>query len=304
MSDLFADFNFRAEIDKIWARRWLIIGACLITGIIAVTVTSPFIMKPEFKSTASLFPPSISSITRLDFAENMYHGIEQGEVEDVDRVVALLKASDLKDMMAEKYNLMVHYNIDSEFKGPIKTATEKFYKRYDDNVNVVFTQFSTVQIDVYDSDANRKEGLRLTELNIQKLSVKIDSIRDSLQYYRTKYQIYRVENLSDVIAEYLYRNTKLKPAFHEFYDRAMTLETQMFNLNLILADQQREVFYRRKNLDIFPSLIHVINYAKPAKHKSRPKRTLILASTFGGTLLMMLFLVILLDRKKRPPLPI
>lgn len=326
MNDLFVDFNLRAEWEKLWSRRLLIGGICLIVALITIVMTSPWFMKPEFKSTAIIFPPAISSVTQLNFTENGYRGIEAGEVEDVDRFISLLSAPMLKDKMAEKYGLYGHYGFEQNSPDGVKTASEKFYNTYDDKIRVKFTQFSTVQIDVYDTDSafaaaiandyiayadsflevmsGRKEGIRFTENEIKIISAEIDSLRDSVQYYRSKYQIYRVENLSDAVATYLYSSSRIKPEFHQHYDRVMALETQLFNLNLTLADMQKELYFRKKNLENYPSLLHVVNYAKPSKSKARPLRTLILLSTTGATFLMMILLVILLDRKRRPSLPI
>jgi len=326
MNDLFVDFNLRAEWDKLWARRMLIALVCGTVALIAIILTMPVFMKPEFKSTSVIFPPSISSITQLNFTENGYRGIEAGEVEDIDRVISLLQAPMLKDKMAEKYNLYEHYGFPSPPGGVVRTASEKFYNVYDDKVKVKFTQFSTVQIDVYDTDSviaaaiandyiayvdtflenmsGRKKGLQATLNEIQVLSVEIDSVRDSIEYYRRNYQIYRVENLSDVVADFMYRNTRIRPEFHLYYDRTMALETQMFNLNLTLADLQKERYFRIKNLETYPSLLHVVNYAKPAQFKSRPKRTLILLSAIGAAFLAMSIYILLMDRRKRPSLPI
>lgn len=326
MNDLFVDFNLRSEWDKIWARRKLILAVCGFAAFCAIILTLPAFMKPEFKSTAVIFPPSISSVTQLNFTENGYRGIESGEVEDVDRIVSLLQAPMLKDMMAEKYKLYPHYGFPEPKDGIVTTASEKFYNTYDDKVKVKFTQYSTIQIDVFDTDSfiaasiandyiayadsfleamsGRKEGYKKTLEEIRVLSLEIDSVRDSVEFYRTNYNIYRVENLSEAVATYLYSSSRIKPEFHRNYDRAMALETQLFNLNLTLADLQKEKYFRKKNLDTYPSLLHVVNYAKPAEFKSRPKRTLILISTVGATLLMMVFAVLLLDRKRRPSLPI
>jgi uncharacterized protein involved in exopolysaccharide biosynthesis len=326
MNDLFVDFNLRSEWDKLWARRTLILSVSAFTALCAIILTLPVFMKPEFKSTAVIFPPSISSVTQLSFTENGYRGIESGEVEDVDRIVSLLQAPMLKDMMAEKYNLYPHYGFPEPAGKKVSTASEKFYNAYDDKVKVKFTQYSTIQVDVYDTDSfiaasiandyikyadsfleamsGRKAGYAKTLEEIKVLSIEIDSIRDSVEFYRTNYNIYRVENLSEPVATYLYGSTKIKPEFHKNYDRAMALETQLFNLNLTLADLQKEKYFRKKNLDTYPSLLHVVNYAKPAEYKSRPKRTIILISTVGATLLAMIFAVLLLDRKRRPSLPI
>jgi hypothetical protein len=326
MNDLFVDFSFRSEWEKLWGRRKLLIGVCGAATLIGILFTSPWFMKPEFKSTAAIFPPSISSITQFNFSENAFRGFEAGEVEDVDRIISLLQAPSLKDLMAMRYDLYAHYGLETPKGGPALTASEKFYKVYDDKVKVSFTQFSTIQIEVFDTDsvlaaqiandyivyvdsfldkvASRKEGLREVEGNIAELKVQIDSLRDSVQYYRTRYQIYQVENLSDAVATYLYQKSHISPEFHVHYDRTMALATQLFNLNLILADLQRERFFRKKHLETYPSLLHVINYAKPSGYKARPKRMIIVFTVTFSTLLLMVFWVLLMDRRKRPVLPI
>lgn len=326
MNDLFVDFNLRAEWEKLWSRRMLIGGLTFGVALLSILATSPWFMQPEFKSTAVIFPPAISSITQLNFTENGYRGIEAGEVEDVDRLISLLQAPMLKDKMAQKYGLYPHYGFEDNREEGVKTASQKFYDSYDDKVQVKFTQFSTVQIDVYDTDSvlaaaiandyiayadsfldamsGRRSGIAFTEQEIKTISAEIDSTRDSVEYYRSKYQIYRVENLSDAVATYLYSGSRIKPEFHKHYDRAMALETQLFNLNLTLADMQKELYFRRKNLETYPSLLHVVNYAKPARVKARPKRTLILLGATGATFLFSCILVFLLDRKRRPSLPI
>ncbi len=104
---------------------------------------------PErYKSTVVLYPANSTSVSQtLATDENTERGLLQfGEKEEVEQMMQMLQSNDIRNRIIEKYNLIEHYRIDPD----TKYLYTKLYDKYEDNVKISRTEYTSVKVDVLD----------------------------------------------------------------------------------------------------------------------------------------------------------
>ena len=93
----------------------------IIAIVAAIVFSSPFFIKPMYKSTVILYPTASNSISKALLSENRGNTkdiLEFGEDEQTEQMLQVLNSNKIRDRIIEKYNLLDHYNIkkDSKYK--------------------------------------------------------------------------------------------------------------------------------------------------------------------------------------------
>jgi len=147
------DYSFEL-IDVInfllrWRKPLLYISAA--SAVISVIVSSPWIIRPMFKSTAIFYPStnnSISSALFTDFRVKTKDPLEFGEQIAAQQYVQLLESDLLKSRVIKSFNLEQHYGIDSDDK----VKNYKLGKIYNRNISIKKTPFASIEVNVLDED--------------------------------------------------------------------------------------------------------------------------------------------------------
>ncbi len=169
------------ELDKerqnllvfIWKRRKIIMIVTVAAAVLAVVVS--FLMTPIYRSTAIVFPAATSTVSFSEQRNAKAAAMDFGEEEQAEQLVQILQSSRIRDRIVEQFDLMKHYEIDTD--DPNKHY--KLVKAYNDNFFFVRTRFGSIQIDVLDKEPQRAADManRIVEL--------IDTVKNQMVSERT-----------------------------------------------------------------------------------------------------------------------
>jgi uncharacterized protein involved in exopolysaccharide biosynthesis len=300
-------------------------------GILAAIIfSSPYFIKPKYKSTVIMFPVATNSVSKVLLSQNSpikedIMGI--GEEEQAEQLIQILNSNLIRDRIVKKYNLLEHYEIhpDSKFK------LTRLYNEYEDNVKFRRTEFMAVKVTVFDTDpviaakiANdiaalvdstknamqRERSLKaffIVEKEYESLKQEIDIIVDSLTYLGEK-GVNDYERQSEVL------NQQLAIAISDgkigvqrilqrkldtlgkyggvFLSLKNALEFKTEQLTLLKTK------YQEAKVDAEQSLPQkfIVNDAYPAERKSYPIRWIIVIVTAFSVFFLSVLLILLLEQ--------
>jgi uncharacterized protein involved in exopolysaccharide biosynthesis len=157
MTDQLNQEPFKKELNSInllqllykWRLPLAIITAVAIVA--AIIFSSPFFIKPKFKSSVIMFPVATNSISKVLISQNS--GIKEdilgiGEDEQAEQMLQMLNSNLIRDRIIQKYNLMEHYDISPDSKYKYTRLT----REYENNVKFRRTEYMAVKITVFDTD--------------------------------------------------------------------------------------------------------------------------------------------------------
>ena len=149
----------------------------ILAVIISSIISSPVFIKPKYKSTAILFPTTTNSVSKALLNENNVNTqdiLEFGEENAAEQMLQILNSDDIRTRIIKKYNLMRHYNIDSTSKYPYT----KLFNEYKNNISFERTEFMSVKIEVFDTDAQMAADISNDISNL------LDTIKTKIQKER------------------------------------------------------------------------------------------------------------------------
>jgi len=119
--------------------------------IAAFIFSSPYFIKPKFKSSVIMFPVATNSISKVLISQNS--GIKDdilgiGEEEQAEQMLQMLNSNLIRDRIIEKYDLIRHYDIPLDSKHKFT----RLHREYEDNVKFRRTEYMAVKITVFDTD--------------------------------------------------------------------------------------------------------------------------------------------------------
>lgn len=117
----------------------------------AVLFSSPFFIKPKYKSSVIMFPVATNSISKVLISQNS--GIKEdilgiGEEEQAEQMLQMLNSNFIRDRIVQKYNLFKHYRIPENSKHKYT----RLFREYENNVRFRRTEYMAVKITVFDTD--------------------------------------------------------------------------------------------------------------------------------------------------------
>ena len=130
-------------IKKKWKHLLIVCSVALIASLII-----SYCVPERYKSTVVLYPANSTSVSQtLATDENTERGLLQfGEKEEVEQMMQMLQSNDIRNRIIEKYNLIEHYRIDPD----TKYLYTKLYDKYEDNVKISRTEYTSVKVEVLD----------------------------------------------------------------------------------------------------------------------------------------------------------
>jgi len=157
----------------------------------AILFSSPFFIRPKYKSSVIMFPVATNSISKVLISQNS--GIKEdilgiGEDEQSEQMLQMLNSNLIRDRIIEKYNLMKHYEIspDSKYK------YTRLHREYEDNVKFRRTEYMAVKITVFDTDPQMAADMA------NDIAALLDTTRNIMQKERAvkAFQIVNAEYVS------------------------------------------------------------------------------------------------------------
>jgi len=157
MADQLNQDSIRKELNSVnllnllykWRLPLIIITSVAIVA--AIVFSSPFFIRPKFKSSVIMFPVATNSISKVLISQNS--GIKEdilgiGEEEQAEQMLQMLNSNLIRDRIIAKYNLFDHYRISKESKHKYT----RLHREYENNIKFRRTEYMAVKITVFDTD--------------------------------------------------------------------------------------------------------------------------------------------------------
>lgn len=158
----------------IWSKRRFIIIASSTVAVISVVVS--FLITPVFLSTAIVFPAATGSVSFSEQRNAKSAAMDFGEEEQAEQLVQILQSSRIKDKIVSQFQLLEHYEIDSNDVN----KNFKLNQQYNSQISFSRTKFGSIRIDVLDKDA------ALASEIANKIVDLIDTVKNEMIAERTR----------------------------------------------------------------------------------------------------------------------
>jgi capsular polysaccharide biosynthesis protein len=183
MTDLLNQEPFKKELNSINLLHLLLkwrfpLAIITVIAIVAsIIFSSPFFIKPKYKSSVIMFPVATNSISKVLISQNS--GIKEdilgiGEDEQSEQMLQMLNSNLIRDRIIEKYDLMNHYKISSDSK----YKYTRLHREYENNVKFRRTEYMAVKITVFDTDPQMAADMA------NDIAALLDSTRNIMQKER------------------------------------------------------------------------------------------------------------------------
>jgi uncharacterized protein involved in exopolysaccharide biosynthesis len=184
----------------IWRKKLLIVT--LIAVVVSVAVS--FIISPQYKATAIVFPSRTFSVSKLLIEQNQgaqEDYMDLGDEDDAEKLLQILNSSEIRSKIADQYDLWTNWQI----KNNTPYSQHYLKLKWDDMVTFKRTNFVSIRVEVYDYVANRsadiansiveyadsvkfrmtrevaKQALGITKEEYEATITRINELQDSLQ---------------------------------------------------------------------------------------------------------------------------
>ncbi len=298
-----------------WRKHLIIVG--LVSFLASALFSSPWFIKPKFKSYALVYPSNLIAYSNESATEQM---------------LQFAQSSEIRNWVIKAFDLYSHYDIDTITNKHFKSEV---IKMYEENVTIRKTEYETMEITVYDTDpeiasqmtdsiihyfdifvrrlhaSKSREVLVITQNQLLEKKAQMDSMEAILKTYREQYNLLDYKEQSrEATRGYLrgLRNgdsrsvkeaqniiTALKDKGGEFN----ALNELLWRLRGDYNTLQLE--YENAKKDVYKKLTYanVVSHPQPADKKSYPVRWLIVVISVGSSLLVaFLTLLIFSSRDK------
>lgn len=146
------EINNSSEQLLIRIIRWRkpIMIASIVAFIISTTIA--FLLAPQYRSTATIFPARSFSVSKLLIEQNTGNQedyMELGDEDDAEKLLQILNSDQLKKMVADKFDLWKRWKVEKD-----KYAEHYLKLKWDNMVRYKRTDFNSIKVEVYDYTAN------------------------------------------------------------------------------------------------------------------------------------------------------
>ena len=316
-----------------WEKKWTLIIISFLAGIISIAVTLS--MPDRFKSTVVMFPAASISVAKSLVETSSISMSSQGILsfgreEDGERMLQILNSIHIKSHIMEKFNLLEHYEIDLEKD---KFPYTKLENRYKDNVKFRQTEYTSIEITVFDEDPTMAadmaneiamyidstvhnmqkeraiEAYKIVEREYNSAQAEIRVLSDSLQKIRAlgiiDYQSQAaalneayaaaLANGSNSSARAIEKKLDVLARYGGNYVELSAKLTSAIERLGMLKDK-----FAAAKVDVEQTLpqIYIVDNAQVAERKSEPKRSIIVFMSTLSTFALALLALIIYDNAK------
>jgi uncharacterized protein involved in exopolysaccharide biosynthesis len=323
-------FNSKYLCRLLYEYRKSVLIILIAAALLAVIFSSPFFIKPLYKSSTILYPTSSNSKSKVLLSTTFQSNkdlLEFGESEQTEQMLQVLNSNRIRDKVIERYHLMEHYNIKPTEKYPYT----KLNRLYDNRIKFRRTEYNAVKITVLDTDpaiaaqmandiaewfdttmnAMQKEvavkAFQLVENEYKALCDEMATLEDSLNTLR-RLGVFDYESQVEMMTQQLAielgkgNNQGVKNIQNQldilaqyggaYYAITEKLDHDRLQLSLFKTK------YEEAKVDATEDITHkfVVTSAYQAEQKDYPIRWIIVLLTVAGTFLMLLITLILIDK--------
>lgn len=184
-------YNAFSLLQFMWKwRKWLLI---VCAAAMLVSAACSFLVRPRFKSTAQIYAPRTSSVSKILLNEQNYNERLEikalATVDETEQMLPFLNALAIKDSLIEKYHLAEYYNIDVNKKG----GKTKLYKTITNNMTIKRTEFGSISVSVSDWDPQRAYEMTLDVVRW------LDTIKNAVEHERAMAAYVILQNQMDSV---------------------------------------------------------------------------------------------------------
>lgn len=307
----------------IWRKRKLIIIVSVLAMLVSVVVT--LLMTPIYRSTAIVFPAATSTVSFSEQRNAKAAAMDFGEEEQAEQLVQILQSSRIRDKIVSQFDLMEHYEIDTNDAN----KHYKLVKKYNNNFLFVRTRFGSIQIDVLDKDAKKAADMA------NKIVDLIDTVKNSMIAERTwpafeinkrkkeqlekerREVLQKLDSLAELGVVSLEGRTNLFQAYVDSKSQQEKAEIKKtIDINMkhgstfdglefirnekIMQLEEFNVSYEQAESDANSVFNHkfIVERAVVADKKDKPKRLIIVLLCTIGAFIFMVFALLVTDRLK------
>lgn len=313
--------SFRLEASGIlkialkWWKPLILVG--IISVILAVIFTSPYFIKPLFKSRAVIYPSNIAPYSSENPTEQM---------------LQVFESEDIRDRLIKDFDLYKHYEIDSTDKYHLTTL----YGTIKERISASKTEYESAELTVYDTDpliasaicdsmisyfnnkiitmqrAKYAEVVKINWNQMERKRIEMDSMEIAMKLLRTDYGILeygeQVKPFSKAyykaVAEGKAGNGKnssldqIEKTFAEKGGEYMNLKEHLWRIRGTYNDLK--IIYENSltNLTKELTFCNVVTRPFPADKKSSPVRSLLILG-YALAALFASFIIIIIIEKNR-----
>jgi tyrosine-protein kinase Etk/Wzc len=181
----------------IWRKKFIIISAC--AAVISLVIC--LLMSPQYKATAVVFPARNFSVSKLLIEQNQ--GAQEdymdiGDEDDAEKLLQLLNSSEIRNKIADKYDLWTNWEIKKN-----TAYTQHYLKlKWEDMVSFKRTNFVSIKVEVHDYVANRAADIANSIIDYAdtvKFKMTKEIAKQALLITKTEYEttILRIKELED-----------------------------------------------------------------------------------------------------------
>jgi len=294
--------------------KWHLIIVAIAAALVSLLLSSPFIMKPRFKSSAIIYPSNI---------------LPYSDESQTEQMLQWMKSNDVRDSVIKKFDLAKHYNISPD---------EKYFASildgiYNKNANISKTQYESIEVSVVDVDPvmardmvnailfysdskirNTHETKYLEVFYaIEKLlkakEAEMDSVKKLYRDLALTYGIYDVSGQSQEITRGELRTvdgggsginskdvTRLKQSMLDKSAELLYLGNRISHTSSEYSEIMVRYEAAKFDIDKKFTYVNVVTPSLVADKKSYPKRLFVLFYFVAGSLLFSLLVIVLLEQ--------
>ena len=184
-------YNAFSLLQFMWKwRKWLLI-VCVATFFVSAACS--FLVRSRYKSTALIYAPRTSSVSKILLNEQNYNERLEikalATVDETEQMLPFLNSVAIKDSLIEKYKLAEYYNINVNKKG----GMTKLYKTITNNLTIKRTDYGAISVSVSDWDPQRAYEMTLDVIRW------LDTIKNAVEYERAQAACTILQNQMDSI---------------------------------------------------------------------------------------------------------
>jgi capsular polysaccharide biosynthesis protein len=303
MENIFVNYNILRAILK-WKMHLVIVVIAAI--ILSAFFSSSLFIKPEFKSTAIVYPANLQPFSKESETEQM---------------LQLMQSNDIMDSVIKKYDLAKHYEINPDSK----YFMTKLMNKYQAQVSIRKTSLEAISINVMDIDPKMScnmvnsiifyydkkvdklkkdkafEVMSILKFQLDRQSASYDSLENRLYVLSTKFDIFDYKEQSKELAKAENKGNnngkmqQLKKNLNEKGPEWMAINYLLKREAKMLAKMNYEYESAVKNYNANFTYEHIISSPFPADKKSYPLRSLIVLSSALSALLMAILVILFLE---------
>jgi len=320
-------------IQFVWDKKWILIGVSLIAFIASIIVS--LTITPKFKSRVTMFPAASVSVSKNLVETSVVTSdtkdiLTFGEDEEAERLLQVLYSDKVRDHITQKFNLMEHYEIDTN---TTKFPYTQLVNMYKSNVKFRRTEFLSIEIEVLDTDpqmaadiandissyvdsvyyyirlARAYDAFKIVEKEYNESAQMIEQITDSLKVIRSL-GVNDYESQSEAlnrayadamgagkmeVARIIKRQLDILSKYGGLYvELDYKLEWEVERYSLLKA----KMAAANVNLASTMSNVFIIDRANKSERKAVPKRSLIVIVSTLSTFTLALLLLLIIDNIK------